>query len=806
MPPKKRNSYLGQFSENVKVLNGMEKKIQGQLLNIKQKEESYQNLINYETSLDLMSTLKHNKEQIDKSIEKEQQKLIYRERRLSELKEKNAALNLKNITKSNRLFNNAFSISSTKRNKRKLNPSSADTPHMAKVVRRSETLHACNAIHGGNVENITPTVTGMLDTLSSKCKSKVLADAILNGKQCVVQNIEQKVISSWSCNYYDSIENLHRSLNLFYSQDIMGKRKYLNTRKCNEDKQLPNYVPYKKLANFISSIDIGTVTDAQEKFGANLDGDDTGPGMYRPFDQYALRLVDFYLMVDRERHDKLLDFKTFKTKDPLSKLFVISIGGDGAPISGTVFLASFINIGKRIASSAENFLIFGANVSEDAKLVQRYVLNLISDIKHLESKTFTTTITEEEVKFEFRLGELPSDLKMLCFLAGELTSSAYYFSPFSNVNKNTVKCYNKNIGPGENDWQPISYKKRIDAVKLVELKKKELQKSKSNAKTKRTNLTSYMAKIGTRQEFVPLLSTYVDQAKAEPLHLKNNVCKEMFVKLLKVAGSLSKSRDPSYKDLNENDFLRKFIEFTRYNMGCTQLAKRLIKWYNESGGKLEGEFSYRFRGKESNVYLRKFPLLVQMMLQNLNTNATKVKSRINEIFYQSTLLRKVVSYSVRVVDFNKNILQKFESEASELFKACCILDQNVSPSLWTLCKAAPIHAAVTLKNYNLGLGVNTMEGREQKHQAIKRYSDKTTYQDRWGRIFRHEFIQMIYLREHGFDSKIYRKRHTSYLVEHSDSSCQKCGLKLESSICSICDGTTMKTIMKEIASISKVSK
>ena len=184
----------------------------------------------------------------------------------------------------------------------------------------------------------------MLDTLSSKCKSKTLADAILKGKQSVVQNIQQSVISSWSGTYFKSIENLHRSLNVFYSQDIMGKRKYLNTRKCNVDKQLPNYVPYKKLADYISSIDIGTVVDVEERFGANLDKDDTGPGMYRPFDQYALRLVDFYFRVDQERQDKLLDFKTFKTKDPSSKLFVISIGGDGAPTSGTVFLASFINV------------------------------------------------------------------------------------------------------------------------------------------------------------------------------------------------------------------------------------------------------------------------------------------------------------------------------------------------------------------------------------------------------------------------------------------------------------------------------
>ena len=356
--------------------------------------------------------------------------------------------------------------------------------------------------------------------------------------------------------------------------------------------------------------------------------------------------------------------------------------------------------------------------------------------------------------------------------------------------------------PGKNDWNPFSYEKRIADVKLVDLKKKELQKSKCLEKTKRSNLTAYMGKINTRQEFVPLLSTYVDRAKAEPLHLKNNVCKEMFIKLLKVAGSLSESRNSSYKDLKKTDFLRKFIEFIRSNMGCYQLAKRLVKWYNETGGKLDSEFNYRFRGKESNIYLRKFQLLVQMMLQNLNAAPAKIIHRVHEVCYQSILLRKVVSYSVRVVNFDKKVLQNFENESYDLFKACCILDQNVSPSLWTLCKAAPVHAAVTYKDYGLGLGVNTMEGREQKHQAIKRYAEKTTFQDRWGRIFRHEFIQMVYLREKGFDTKIYRKRPTTYLSDTTDSNCRKCGLTFErGDMCLICDSTAMKSVEKEIAKL-----
>ena len=796
MPPKKKSKYLGEFSKNSKVLHGMEKKIQDQLSVISEKEQSYEHLKDIESSLDLCSILKSRQEEINRKIEKERQKLHYKQRRLKNLRDENSTNNNPPPAETAKRMQTVFSISTLKRNNRKRKPTTEHTPHMAKVVRRSETLQACNAIHGGSVGNINPTVTGIIDTLSSKCKSKLLADIILKGKQSVVNNIEKKVIGGWSSTFYKSLDNTLRSLNVFYSHNMMGKQKYLSVRKANKNKDIPNFIPYAKLADYINSIEIGKVNDVIEDFGTDLDESDKGPGKYRPFDVYALRMVDFYLKVDSDRSDKLMDFPNFKKKDTHSKLFVVSIGGDGAPGSGTVFLASFLNVAKRVASSSENFLIFGANVAENSKLVRRYVLKLFNDIKYLESNVFTTSVIGDEVKIEFCLGELPNDLKMLCFLAGELTNAAHYFSTFANVNKENCKDFSKNIASEKNDWKVFHYQKRINDVKKVSAKKKELEKSKSSLQTKRSNLTSYISSLKSRQEFVPLVSTYIDRAKAEPLHLKNNVVKEMFLKLLRVAADQSRNRCKSYKDLQETDFLHKFIEYIRTTMSCNYLASKLVQWYNESGGKLEGEFSFRFRGKESYIYLQKFPFLIKMMLQNLESN--NVQQRIYEVFYQSVHLRKIISYSVRIVQFNKEILKDLSEECYSLYKACCILDRTISPSLWTLCKAVPVHATQTFNEYGLGLGVNTMEGREQKHQIIKRYAEKTTFQNRWGRIFRHEFIQLIYLRENGYDTKIYRKCDTKYVPEHSHTDCEKCCLPLENMKCVICDSTSMNRIQLEL--------
>ena len=170
----------------------------------------------------------------------------------------------------------------------------------------------------------------------------------------------------------------------------------------------------------ISEIDIGLVEDVQTKYGYDVKDEDPADGVCRPLREYIFRLVEFYLIVDENRTDKLISFPKIEKKDPDSILFAMALGGDGAPGTGTSVLLSFLNAANRIASSTENFLLFGANVSETATVVRRYVYDLISDVKYLESKVFPLNVNGKDYKIEFKLSELPNDMKMLCFLGGEL--------------------------------------------------------------------------------------------------------------------------------------------------------------------------------------------------------------------------------------------------------------------------------------------------------------------------------------------------------------------------------------------------
>ena len=44
---------------------------------------------------------------------------------------------------------------------------------------------------------------------------------------------------------------------MYYSQDVMGKRKYISVRQAKKTNNVVNFVPYRKLAEYSKSIDIG---------------------------------------------------------------------------------------------------------------------------------------------------------------------------------------------------------------------------------------------------------------------------------------------------------------------------------------------------------------------------------------------------------------------------------------------------------------------------------------------------------------------------------------------------------------------
>jgi hypothetical protein len=102
----------------------------------------------------------------------------------------------------------------------------------------------------------------------------------------------------------------------------------------------------------------------------------------------------------------------------------------GKDDSACAWLVSILNIGQGVLSSNENFLLLGANCSENCVPVTRVLQKLLTDITRIENTTYTISCNNEIVSVKFVISELPNDMKMLAFLGGELSNSAKFFFIF----------------------------------------------------------------------------------------------------------------------------------------------------------------------------------------------------------------------------------------------------------------------------------------------------------------------------------------------------------------------------------------
>ena len=176
-----------------------------------------------------------------------------------------------------------------------------------------------------------------------------------------------------------------------------------------------------------------------------------------------------------------------------------------------------------------------------------------------------------------------------------------------------------------------------------------------------------------------------------------------------------------------------------------------------------------------------------------------VLKKLHEIFYISVELRATVSFSARIESFGTNDLASLKEHSHNVFKACVLTQPRVSPSIWIVGNAISFYANKTFSDYGFGLGCNTMEGREQKHQSISKYSENSTHQNRWDYIFMHEFMQLIHLRENGHNKVIYRKTKSRYIPSFGTDQCQNCGLKLVSDACEFCDSDFFAEVKDKIS-------
>ena len=99
-------------------------------------------------------------------------------------------------------------------------------------------------------------------------------------------------------------------------------------------------------------------------------------------------------------------------------------------------------------------------------------------------------------------------------------------------------------------------------------------------------------------------------------------------------------------------------------------------------------------------------------------------------------LRDSVSIFCRIKVTDEEVMRLTEV-ARNYFRACALF-LSVSPTTWTIGHVIPVHTKQVKQQLGVGLGINTMEGREAKHVSLARFARNTHHTTRWVQVFRHE--------------------------------------------------------------------
>ena len=518
--------------------------------------------------------------------------------------------------------------------------------------RRHKTVEVSAKIHGSTKRQSSPTYGGMFDTLQKRCKLDTLTKYVIDNKK-LTNAVVSKHYNKKVTEFENSSDNIKHIIATFYVSGVMGKRKYQSTRlalsmKSHENKRgkrtsvsicngckLPKLLTYGKLVEHLKQIDVGTIHEIDQDFLEGLEIEKVVNGAYRDLRQYLPVLAEFYLSKKTEG--------SLKGFSESSGTFQVALGGDGCPFGKTEsacsFLVSFMNDGRGVASSYNNFLIFGANCDESPPVVKKYVRSLLPQLSELERTEFEF----KGCKYRFKLEELPNDMKMLAMLGGELTIGAKYFSPFRNVSTADCTDLKGTFGTAPSDkWKPWAYQERIRVVNKVKAFKNKVAAETITEKTKRTKITDLIARERSRQKFLPLLGTFIDKAHVEPLHLKNNAWQYFFKAFLREA--LSKSKLPpgckNFSEVPADSSFARVITALQTGVKTRRLANKTKQWFNETQGS-GPDLHYRFTGKDSRSFCHNFRRLIKWLIDP--SDSKKQRQTVLVLAYLGVRLRDCFS-------------------------------------------------------------------------------------------------------------------------------------------------------------------
>lgn len=131
---------------------------------------------------------------------------------------------------------------------------------------------------------------------------------------------------------------------------------------------------------------------------------------------------------------------------------------------------------------------------------------------------------------------------------------------------------------------------------------------------------------------------------------------------------------------------------------------------------------------------------------NSPTDTESVKLKLYSLAYAGLNLRNATSLMNRI-DIDEQGIIDLDKYCKQYFICSSMFLTNMTLSMWTVGYCVPYHARLLFQSLGVGLGINTMQGREAKHQKLKLYAQFSLPSNRWERVFLHEHMSIIWLRQ-----------------------------------------------------------
>ena len=216
----------------------------------------------------------------------------------------------------------------------------------------------------------------------------------------------------------------------------------------------------------------------------------------------------------------------------------------------------------------------------------------------------------------------------------------------------------------------------------------------------------------------------------EPLHLKNNRAQQMHAMFLQQVLSICSlpSQLNSISELPHTSPMSKYLVAMECQVKATRLKKQLVKWLMDERTRNK-DFTYRFTGKDSKLFLHGFMYLLNAIKGD--SNDLKLLAKLLFLAFVALKLRDCAAH-FSAYYMNEENLQELSSLAHDYFTALVLFGiDRISPTAWSIAHLVPVHSKWAYAKYGTGLGINTMQGREAKHVQISAYAKNSLYKQRW---------------------------------------------------------------------------